>query len=261
MDNPMDLKSKLKKILRLSLSLAVVDFKLRNERSSIGLVWYLLEPILSFIILLCLGRMLSPHKIPYYPAYLFCGLIIFNFFGLATSVSTSAIPARAGFIKSMIIPKEPFIISILIYFIPSHLFETIILISLALYSHALVSLQGLCIYFFIFLFFFIFTLGCCFILATIGVYIRDLPKIWGIVTRLWWVATPLFYSVDKTSALYTFNLFNPLYYFITALRGAMLNGLAPSLPAMIGIVLISVLTFLMGLYIFEINNNKFAEII
>ena len=131
----MDLKNELRKILRLSLSLAVVDFKLRNERSSFGLLWYLLEPVLSFIILLSLGKMLVPHKIPYYPAYLFCGLIIFNFFGLITSASALAFPSRAGFIKSMIIPKEPFIISILIYFIPSHFLETTILIVLALYLH------------------------------------------------------------------------------------------------------------------------------
>lgn len=257
----MTLKNKLRKILRLSISFAIVDFKLRNERSSLGLLWYLLEPVISFIILLSLGKMLVVHKIPYYPVYLFCGLIIFNFFGLVTSVSAQAIPSRAGFIKSMIIPKEPFIISSLIYFIPSHFFETVILILLALYAHLNVCLQGLCIYLFIFLFFCIFTLGCAFILSTIGVYIRDLPKIWAILTRLWWVATPLFYTIEKTSPLYTFNLLNPLYYFITAFRDAILYSQFPPLMIMIAIMLISPLTLLVGLYIFETNMNKFAEII
>ena len=90
----MKLKNKFRKILRQSLSLAVVDFKLRNERTCLGLLWFLIEPIFSFIILLSLVRMFAQHKIPYYPVYLFCGLIIFNFFGLITSVSTTAILSR-----------------------------------------------------------------------------------------------------------------------------------------------------------------------
>ncbi len=257
----MKLKNKFRKILRQSLSLAVVDFKLRNERTCLGLLWFLIEPIFSFIILLSLGRMFAQHKIPYYPVYLFCGLIIFNFFGLITSVSTTAILSRSGFIKTMIIPKEPFIIAILFYFLPSHLCETLILIALVLYFHVTMSLSGICIYIFIFIWYCLFSLGVGFILATIGVFIRDLPKIWAIVTRLWWVATPLFYAVDKASPLYTFNLFNPIYYFVTAFRSAIIYNQIPSMPLILEIVFTSILTLMIGLTIFETNKNKFAEII
>lgn len=59
--------SEMRHVFQLSFSLAQVRFKLRNEGSFVGFFWYLLEPLMSFVILLLCGHALRQSAIPLYP--------------------------------------------------------------------------------------------------------------------------------------------------------------------------------------------------
>ena len=79
-----------KQVLSTSLALAKANFKLKNEGNYLGILWYLLEPLLMFFIFLAVRRILGAD-IPYYPMYLFLGLVIFNFFRKTTTDATRTI--------------------------------------------------------------------------------------------------------------------------------------------------------------------------
>ena len=96
----------------LSLSLAKTSFKLRNEKSYLGVFWYLLEPLSFFITLYALGSFLGGDGIEKFPLYLFLGIIMFNFFSSCTMVSCGCIESNSGFIKSLNIEKAPFVFSV-----------------------------------------------------------------------------------------------------------------------------------------------------
>ena len=247
----------IKKVLRLSLTLAKFKFILRNERSYIGIFWYLLEPLAAFGILLLLGGALNQNQIPQYPLYLLIGLALFNFFMAVTSFSVNSMNLNADFLKSMNIASEPFVISGLIQYMFSHSFEIILLVLLAFYLK--VPLFGFLIYPLIFAFFSLFTLGCAFILATIGVHISDMANIWVIFGRLLWFATPVFYSVNHHALLRTFNQLNPIYYFISAARDIIIDNRLPDFGTVIFIILSSIVLFFTGIFIFIKNKGKFAE--
>ena len=244
-------------ISRQSLSLAKTRFKLRNEGSYLGIFWYLLEPLSSFIILLFLGRAIQHTTIPYYPVYLLLGLTMFNFFSAVTTASTTAIVSNAAFIKSMKISKEPFVISALIQYIFSHFFEVLILMALAAYLG--LPLSGFLFYPVIFVFFCFFILGCSFILATIGVYIRDLSNIWAILTRLLWFSTPIFYSLEHVNLLGKFNSFNFLYYFLSMARKSIIAQSLPEVREIICGAVVGLVLFFAGLFIFQKHQRQFAE--
>lgn len=254
-----ELAQKIKGILGLSLSLAKARFKLRNEGSYLGIFWYLLEPIFAFAILLVIRQVIYQTATPYYPIYLILGLTMFNFFAASTSFSTNTISSNSGFIKSLKIEKEPFVISGVIQYIFSHFFEFLIVIIVALYLK--VPLIWFIFYPIVFGLFCIFTLGVSFILATIGVYIKDLPNIWVILVRLLWFITPIFYTIGENRAIYLFNLFNPIYYFINTMRDLVIYHVFPSFAVISAIILSSVGVFAIGLITFMKNKNKFAEMI
>lgn len=250
--------SELRKIVELSSSLAKAKFKLRNEGSYLGIFWYLLEPLSTFGILLLLGKALSQNVIEKYPLYLLWGLILFNFLMAVTNSSIKAIVANGEFIKSMKISQETFVLSTLIQYVYSHVFEIIILMGLSVYLN--VSLAGFLIYPAIFILFCFFILGCSFILATVGVYIRDLSNVWPICARLLWFATPIFYATeDKQHLLYIFNLFNPLAYFISLARDVVVYNTVPSAVTMGVVGVMSISVFCIGLWTFECHKAKFAE--
>src|SRR3989344_7733394 len=188
----------IKKTLSLSFSLAKTQFKLRNEGSYLGIFWYLLDPLAMFLIILALNGILANTNTKNYPVYLLLGLIMFNFFRQTTINSTNSIVANAGFIKSMRISSESFVVSSAILSFFSHLFELVILLFFMIFFK--ISLIGFFLYPTVFLFLFLFSLGASFILASIGVYVNDINNVWSVLINLLWFSKPIFYVISFGSA-------------------------------------------------------------
>jgi len=249
---------RIKSILGLSLSLAKANFKIRNEGSYLGVFWYLLEPLVFFIVLLIIRGAVLNTNIGNYQLYLFIGLIMFNFFTAVTNFSTRVIQNNSGFIKSLKINKEVFVISGLLQFIFSHFFEFLILIIFSIFLK--VKLTYLLIFYpILFLFFCLFTVGVSFILSIIGVYIKDLSNVWSVFTRLLWLITPIFYTIENNSLLQKINIFNPLYYFINITREVIMSSKLPNIYWILSTIFCSVFVFLIGLIFFEKSKKKLAE--
>ena len=245
-------------ILNLSFQLAKINFKLRNEGSYLGILWYLLNPLLMFLILIFLRGVIIGGENINYPIYLIIGLVVFNLFSQSTTFSVSSVTNNGNLIKSMEIDKEIFVISKVFESVFSHIFEIILLIVFLVFYKT--SLIGLFFYPFIFVLLMIFIFGLSFILATLGVFVNDLNNVWSILTRLLWFATPIFYTIKKGSGVYIFNLFNPFFYFISITRDIIIYQRIELWMVNMA-VFFSLFTFLFGILIFERNKNKFAELL
>lgn len=254
----MSLIREIKKILSLSLSLAKTQFKLRNEGSYLGIFWYLLDPLAMFLIILGLSGVLANNNVKNFPVYLLLGLIMFNFFRQTTISSTNAIAANAGFIKSMKISSESFVVSSAMQSFFSHLFELAVLLAFMIFFK--MPLIGFFWYPLIFLFLFLFSTGVSFFLASAGVYVNDLNNVWSVFVNLLWFSTPIFYVITAGSET-IINKLNPMFYFVNTARDLMLSNSAFPTGNFFGIVLLSVVFFLAGIIFFEKFKKKFAELL
>lgn len=250
---------RIKQLLNLSLSLAIAEFKLRNEGSYLGILWYLLNPILTFILLLAVFSTRLGQNIPDYPLYLLLGIIMFNFFNQIASEATRTIRDHAQIIKSINFPKESLSSSIVLKALFSHIFEIIILILFLVFFG--ISIQGMIFYPIILGAFLAFTVGMALIFSSLTVYFRDFEYIWVFASRLLWLATPIFYSVEGQSKLFVFNLFNPLYYFITVARDLIVYSKVPHLWMIGGAIGFTLLCLFTGLFIFDRLKGKMAEML
>jgi len=250
---------KLKSTLGLSFQLAKANFKLKNEGSYLGYLWYLLEPLATFIIFILIRGVIRGGKSPNYGLYLIIGLVVFNFFRNITTSSAISILKNRGFIKTTNIQKEVFVISDILQATFSHIIEIFVLIIFLLIFN--IPIVRTFFYIFIFMIYLIFNTGLAFLLATIGIYISDLSNIWKILARLLWFATPIFYTVKPGELLYNLNQFNPLYYFVTSTRDFILYGTLPTLGGIIKLILMSIVVFIIGILIFNKNKNKFADLV
>jgi len=251
--------NKLMSVAGLSLSLAKAEFKLRNEGSYLGILWYLLNPIFMFLLLFFVFSDRLGNNIPNYPIYLFLGIIMFNFFQNTTSESTKIIRGNFGIIKSINFSKESLICSVALKNLFSHLFEVILFVVLLLMFK--VSLVGVIYYLIVLVFFFFFIIGASFILGSLSIYFMDLENIWVFASRLIWLATPIFYAIEGQSKLFYFNLFNPLYYFMTISRELIISSKIPELWIIFGALIYVLLFLIIGLFLFNKLKNKFAELI
>jgi len=255
----MGVYDRVKSILGLGLSLAKANFKLRNEGSYLGIFWYLLEPLLLFLILYLVRGQIVGTDIPNYAVYLIVGLITFNFFRGTTSLCVNSIRRNSVFIKSMKIPQESLVVSPVLQSIFSHLFEILVIVFILFYFS--IPIYGIIFYIVMFGFFVLFVTGISFILSVVGVYIVDLGNVWRVFTTLVWFATPIFYFVSTESKIYFLNLFNPLFYFISAARDFLIYQIFPETFMIIGIAGFSFVSFILGIWIFEKFKYKFAEVL
>ena len=248
----------LKRIFGVSLSLAKAEFKLKNEGTWLGNLWYVLGPLLTFILLLNIFQDRLGVDIPNYPLYLLIGILVFNYFGNITKSSTRAIRDNS-LIRGIVFPKESIIFSKVFGNLFSHLFEILILIFFLLFFG--ISLKGLIFYPIILVIVSLFSLGIGLILASIGVYIFDLDNLWIFASTFLWFVTPIFYEIGGQGRLSILNLFNPMYYFITIARDLMIYMRMPELWMILMAIFYTLFSLLVGLLIFNKLKVKFAELI
>ena len=243
------------------MSLAKVNFRLRIEGSYLGILWYLLSPLVLFLVLYFVKETaFSNISIPFFPLYLLIGISGFNFFKQAITGSIDAINTNPDYLKSINkVNPESLVVAVVFQSIFSHLFELVLIIALAAYLQ--VSLIGFIFYPLIFGLFVLLTLGISFIFATIGVFISDLSNIWAIIYQLLFLATPIFYSIEPSSLIYKVNLLNPLFYFLEISRDLIIYNRLPS-SFLISVMAIASFFFLFaGVFIFRRYKKKFAELL
>lgn len=246
--------------LNLSFEIAKSSFKLRNEGSYLGIFWYLLNPLLLFLLLLLVFSDRLGNNIPSYPLYLLLGIILFNFFQQSTIESTRVIVRDySELIKSINFPREALVFGITLRSIFSHFFEFILfLVFMLIFKN---SIAGIIFYPLILIMFFIFIFGFSLLLSSLTVYFMDLDNIWNFFVRLLWLATPIFYSIGGQNRLFIANLLNPLYYFITLSRELIIYARLPEPWIILGALFYSLLSLLSGLLVFNKLKTKFAEML
>lgn len=250
---------KIKLILELSLTLAKYNFRLKNEGSYIGIFWYMLNPLLLFTLLfLVFGDRLG-FDIANYPAYMLLGIVMFNFFQQTTKEATKIIISNAETIKFITLPREILVISMVIKNAFSHIFEIAAFMIIMIFLGS--TFYGIIFYPLLFILLLFFTLGISFLLSSIAVYFTDLDNIWIFVSYLLWLATPIFYDIGGQEKLLLFNMFNPLYYFITIGREIIIYSRIPELWILGGALFYSVLSIVVGLIVFRSLKDRFAEMI
>jgi len=248
-----------KSVFGLSLSIAKVDFKLKNEGTWLGILWYLLSPILTFLLLLGIFLNRLGHSIPSYPLYLFLGIILFNYFQKIADSSVMIIRGNSGIIKSINFPKESLLGSCVLKILFSHVFEVLILILFLIFFG--ISVGNMVFYPMVLIFLSIFAFGVSLILASLGTHFFDLGYIWGFGIRLVWFATPIFYAIEGQTRLFILNLFNPMFYFITIAREIIIYNKIPEFWLIGMAITFSLLFFFIGLFTFYKLKPRFPELI
>ena len=233
------------------------EFKVKYRRSYLGMAWSLVNPFLMMIVVSAVFSFVFRFNIEKFPAYLILGQIMFNFFSEATQFSLLSIIGSGQLIKKVYMPKYIFPLSrtifsfynFLITFIPA-------IIVLAYYRVGLnVSLLFLPLFL---LYYFIFTLGVGFILATAEVFLRDVQHLYGVLLLALGYVTPIFYPADALSSKMQFVLnFNPLFHYVKYFRNVMFYHNCPTIEENIICLGIALAALIIGIVFFNKKQKHF----
>ncbi len=245
--------------MELGMELAKAGFKEKHEGSYLGIFWYLLNPLLMFMLLLLIFSDRLGANIPSYPLYLLIGIIMFNFFQKVTVESTKIINDNRRIVKSIKFPMESLVISIVIKTFFSHIFEIMLFIGFMIFFHN--SIIGIIYYPLILIFFCIFIYGSSLTLSALSVHFTDIENIWSFVSYILWLGTPIFYSIGGQTRLLYANMLNPVYYFIAVSRDVVIYNRVPELWLVAGMILHALVFLVVGTLIFNKLKVRFAELV
>lgn len=247
----------LMKYRHLISELVIRDIKVKYKKSILGVLWTLLNPLLTMVVLTIVFSNLFRFDIENFPVYLITGQVMFNFFSEATNMSMMSINDNAQLIKKVYIPKYIFPISKCMSSFVNLIFSLIAVLALIVFMK--ISINGSIVISIIsLLYILMFAAGIGLILATINTFFRDTQHLYGVILTAWMYLTPIFYPVNIIPKKFEWMIaMNPLFYIIQHFRASVMYGVVPSLKLNLICLANAVIVFIIGLWIFYKSQDKF----
>lgn len=256
----MGLSLKIKEFMKYFVLLQEIvkrDFKKKYYRSVLGVLWSMLNPLFTMILVTIIFSTLFKRDIPYYPVYWFAGNAIFTFVTEGINHSMNSIINNASLVKKMKIPKYIFCISSVTLCGINTVISLIPYVILSLFMGVPFSAYWLLTPI-PFLYAYIFTIGLGMVFCAYGTMFGDVAHFYGLIRRAWMYFTPLFYPIDIIPTQFRFIWeLNPVYIFISIFRDLTINNTMPSERMFIMATCYSLLTLLLGLVVFHEKEDKF----
>jgi ABC-2 type transport system permease protein len=214
----------LHRFIELTLTLARTEFKLRYFGSVLGYFWSLMRPLLFFgVIYVFFTQILSVGKsIPHYGVYLLTGIVYWNYFGEATSLSVVCLVQREALLRKVRFPRMavPLSVSLTATFNLAMNFIAVIVFALANGITPSVSWLWLAP---IAVGFIVLATGVGMLLAALYVRYRDVQPIWDVVSQILFYASPIMYTAPKYKGFEHVAMLSPLAMMLTQMGHAFIG--------------------------------------
>jgi ABC-2 type transport system permease protein len=201
---PSALGSDPRRFVRLTLALAVTDFKLRFFGSALGYLWQLMRPLMLFGVLYVVFSVFldfgGPEK--YYPVALLLGIVLFTFLSEATAGSVRSLVLRENLVRKIEFPRLAVPLATVLTALFNLTLNLIPVLVFLLAAGGTPRWTWLEVPFLLVLLV-VLTLGLAMLLSALFVRYRDVEPIWDVVLQVTFYATPIFYTLqtvaDKSS--------------------------------------------------------------
>lgn len=233
------------------------DFKAKYKRSVLGMLWSLLNPLMTMTVQYIVFSRLFRFEIQNYPVYLLSGIVFFNYMSDATSQGLMSIVSNASLINKVYVPKYIYPFSRVLSCGVNFLLSLVALYIMILFtgmritiSHVLIVYGIACT--------FLFTQGVTFLLSSLMVFFRDIQFLYSVFMQMWIYLTPLFYP-ESILPDWVMRIveFNPMYHFIRFIRIVILQGVVPEFNAWVYCAVFAIIPFLAGYWVFHRLQKKF----
>jgi ABC-type polysaccharide/polyol phosphate export permease len=202
--------------------------KNRYKRSALGVLWTLLNPLISMAVLTFAFSAVFKTSARY-PVYLLTGVVCWNFFSQTTIYSMGSLVAGGTLIKRVYVPPTIFGVASVSNGLINFAFSLVplVVIMLAL-GHpffgawwfvpvAMALLAAFC-------------LGVTLLMSTLAVFFADVVDMFTLILQSWFFLTPIMYPLDILPAQYQgLMALNPMYHLVELFRAPILTGELPSL--------------------------------
>lgn len=243
------------------------DFSGRFKGSFMGAAWSIISPAVMIVIFTIIfagifgARFGASGSQLTFAIYLFCGLLPWIAFSDGIQRATTSMIDNVNLVKRVVFPLEALPVNCAFSAILQQLLGTIVLLLAFLALSAQVKLTILWMPVLL-LVQIVVTLGLAWLVASLGVFIRDMPQVNQLVLMAWMYLTPIFYPENLIPSRYGWLIsMNPMAPLIRSYRNILLEGKSPDWGALGYTSIFATLTFVAGYWWFIRTRKAFADVL
>lgn len=240
----------------------------RYRGSVIGLAWSFFNPVLMLAVYtFVFSEVFQARWVGQgagkgeFAILLFVGMIVHGLFAECANRSPSLIMTNSNYVKKVLFPLEVLPVVTL----GSAIFHTgvsLIVLLLAQWVLTRTLHPSALLFPLVLLPLVIATLGFSWLLAALGVYLRDVGQVIGVLTTVLLFLSPVLYPVAALPPVYQSWLkLNPLTYIIEESRNVLLFGQWPDWPSLALAMLIGLAIAVVGFGFFQKTRKGFADVL
>ncbi|MFL5803797.1 MAG: ABC transporter permease [Roseiflexaceae bacterium] len=245
------------------------EIESRYRGSFLGLFWLLVHPLMQLLIYTFMFGIVfrsrwgrdGSQSLTQFALILFCGLITFNIFGECINRAPGIIVGVPNYVKKVVFPLE----ILPVCRIGAALFHGSINVLVLLVANLLVNdtiqwtllLLPLVALPLIFL-----SLGLTWFLSSLGVFLRDIQNLIGLVVLALFYASAIFYPIEVVPPFAQSIIhLNPLAVIVANFRAVLLWGMAPNWLELAFWLLVAGAIMMLGYAWFMKTKSAFADVI
>ena len=252
-------KEDIKQYVFVIKELTAREIKRKYARSSLGIIWSVLNPLLMMIVMSLIFSTMFRHKIENYPIYYLTGTLFWDLFSGATNSAMSALVDNKMLLIKAKLPKHTFILSriytSLINFGYSCIAFALMLVVFGIKPTWTMLLLPLDVIFAL-----IFSMGIGYMLSVLYVFFADVKYLYSVVLRILMYMSAIFYPLSSLpEAMQDFISYNPVFVSIDFARTCVMEGRVPEGMVWIKLICWSLISFVVGMTVFKANENKIMQ--
>jgi len=251
----------------LLIELTKREFSGRYRGSFGGIFWSFVHPLFMLTIYtIAFGVILKARwgftgSTAEYALMLFAGLIVFNAFSEVLTKSSKLITSNPNFVKKVVFPLE----LLPVIAVATALIHALIGVVVWLMGYVLLygAPKATAVLFPIILMCFVpVLLGLGWLLSSLGVVVKDIDQLTGILNHTLLFLTPIFFSIEAAPPLLQkLLIINPLTFIVEQLRLVLFYGQRPSLSGLAVYFLLALVFAWTSYILFRRLRPSFADMV
>ena len=251
----------------LIFSFAKRELLARYKGSALGIAWAVLTPVVmiaifTFIFAGIFGARFGANDSHWdYALYLFCGLLPWTMFQESMQQSANTIVAHSNLVKRVVFPLEALPAAQVLAALGTQLFATIALLIATIIIRQRLELTGLWLPVLL-IPQLLFVLGSAWLIASLGVFLRDITQGITLLLMAWMYLTPIIYPESIVPERFrTYINLNPFTSLIRSYRRIFLDGAAPDWRGLAYFTAFALVIFILGYWWFARTRKSFADVV
>lgn len=255
----MQYKTKVTQYFFVIRELVSREIKRKYARSYLGILWSVLNPLLSMAVMSMIFSTIFKRSIENFPIYYLTGNILWALFTGATNSAMTALVDNKSMLIKVKLPMSVFplsrsctalanfgysliayVIMLIIFRIEPNIYMPLLL----LYAGGL----------------FLFSLGIGYLLSVLYVLFGDIKHLYSVLLTIWMYMSAIFYPVSSLSPqMQAVIIRNPVYNYIACARKCILEAAPPDAEEWARLFVWSIGTYIIGRLYFKKLKNRVLQ--